>query len=204
MKKIIPIIVAVVVVAAGIVAFIQIRPKQIVVGAAETEKMPSSLKAFEMEKMPVNEEEPERDRLSDSGEEAAETEQKSDSGEEAAGAEQKSDSGEEAAETEQKPDSEEVAGAEQMLSGVAMGRDRLGESMNQQEYVENQVIAVAESKREAKKIAKEIGGELISYDNQVAVIQIGMSVEEMMQLLEEDSSLPKVYPNYQGYQNYTN
>lgn len=73
-----------------------------------------------------------------------------------------------------------------------------------QEYVENQVVAVAESKREAKKIAKQIGGELLSYDNQVAVIQIGVTVEEMMQQLEEDPSLPKVYPNYQGYQNYTN
>lgn len=220
MKKLIPIIVAVVVVAAaGIVAFIQIRPKQIVVGAAGTDKMPDSLKAIEMEKMPDSGEETagmeqkpdsgeevaETEQKPDSGEKAAETEQKLNSSEKAAETEQKSDSGEEAAGTEQQPDSgEEVAGAEQMLSGVAMGRDRLGESMNQQEYVENQVIAVAESKREAKKIAKEIGGELISYDNQVAVIQIGMSVEEMMQLLEEDSSLPKVYPNYQGYQNYTN
>lgn len=205
MKKIIPIIVAVVVVVAvGIITFIQIRPKQVVVGAAEMEKMPSSRKVIEMEKMPVNEEEPERDRLPDNDEEAAGTEQQSDSGEEAAGAEQQSGSGEEAAGAEQKPDNGEVAEAEQMLSGVAMGKDRFGETMSNQEYVENQVIAVAESKREAKKIAKQIGGELISYDNQVAVIQIGMTVEEMMQLLEEDSSLPKVYPNYQGYQSYTN
>ena len=68
-------------------------------------------------------------------------------------------------------------------------------------YIENQVVAVADSKREAKKIAEQIGGELLSYDNQVATIQIGMTVEEMMQKLEEDPSLPKVYPNYQGYSN---
>lgn len=78
------------------------------------------------------------------------------------------------------------------------------EIMVNQDYVENQVVAVADSKREAKKIAKAIGGELLSYDNQVAVIQIGITVEEMMQKLEEDSSLPKVYPNYNNYQNYAN
>lgn len=92
---------------------------------------------------------------------------------------------------------------------VSMEVDRIGigdseEMTDNQDYVENQVVAVAESKREAKKIAKQIGGELLSYDNQVAVIQIGMTVEEMMQKLEEDSSLPKVYPNYQGYQSFTN
>lgn len=133
MNKIITIIATlVVVVAVGTVVFIQARPKPIVVGAAELEKMPIS-----MEK----------------------------------------------------------------------NRERIGETekmMDNQEYVENQVVAVAESKREAKKIAKQIGGELVSYDNQVAVIQIGVTVEEMMQQVEEDSSLPKVYPNYQGYQNYTN
>lgn len=78
------------------------------------------------------------------------------------------------------------------------------DTMANQDYVENQVVAVADSKREAKNIAKAIGGELLSYDNQVAVIQIGITVEEMMQKLEEDSSLPKVYPNYQNYQNYSN
>lgn len=70
-----------------------------------------------------------------------------------------------------------------------------------QQYVEYQVLAVADSKREAKKIAKAVGGELISFENQVATIQIGITVEEMMQKLEEDSSLPKVYPNYQNYTN---
>lgn len=133
MNKIIPIIAVIVVVAAvGTVAFIRFRPKPIVVGAAELQKMPISME---------------------------------------------------------------------------MDRDRTGETeemMGNQEYVENQVVAVAESRREAKKIAKQIGGELISYDNQVAVIQIGMTVEEMMQQLEEDSTLPRVYPNYQGYENYTN
>lgn len=133
MNKIIPIIAVIVVVAAvGTIAFIQFRPKPIVVGAAELEKMPVSTKA---------------DR-----------------------------------------------------AGIGESE----EMMDNQEYVENQVVAVAESKREAKKIAKQIGGELLSYDNQVAVIQIGMTVEEMMQKLEEDSTLPRVYPNYQGYQNYTN
>lgn len=133
MNKIIPIIAVIVVVAAvGTVAFIQFRPKPIVVGAAELEKMPVSMKA---------------DRA---------------------------------------------------------GIGETEEMMGNQEYVENQVVAVAESKREAKKIAKQIGGELLSYDNQVAVIQIGVTVEEMMQKLEEDSTLPRVYPNYQGYQNFTN
>lgn len=133
MNKIIPIIATLIIVAVvGTVAFIQFRPKPIMVGAAELEKMPVSTK---------------------------------------------------------------------------VDRDRTGETeemMGNQEYVENQVVAVVESKREAKKIAKQIGGELISYDNQVAVIQIGMTVEEMMQQLEEDSTLPRVYPNYQGYQNFTN
>ena len=133
MNKIMPIIaILVVVVAVGTVAFIQFRPKPIVVGAAELEKMPVSMKA---------------DR-------------------------------------------------------VGIGESE--EIMNNQDYIENQVVAVAESKREAKKIAKQLGGEMLSYDNQVAVIQIGVTVEEMMQQMEEDSSLPKVYPNYQGYQNYTN
>lgn len=72
-------------------------------------------------------------------------------------------------------------------------------TMEGRSYVENQVVAVAESKREAKKIAKAIGGELLSYDNQMAIIQIGVTVEEMMQMLEDDPSLPKVYPNYQDY-----
>ena len=103
-----------------------------------------------------------------------------------------------------------VVGASEMEKmSVSMEVDRIGigdseEMMDNQDYVENQVVAVAESKREAKKIAKQIDGELLSYDNQVAVIQIGMTVEEMMQKLEEDSSLPKVYPNYQGYQSFTN
>lgn len=70
-----------------------------------------------------------------------------------------------------------------------------------QPYVEHQVLTVADSKREARKIAQAVGGELISYDNQVAIIQIGITVEEMMQQLEEDPSLPKVYPNYQNYTN---
>jgi hypothetical protein len=73
----------------------------------------------------------------------------------------------------------------------------------QKDYVENQVVAVADSKSEAKKIAGQIGGELLSYDNQVAVIQIGITVEEMMQRLDEDPTLPKVYPNYTNYQNYS-
>lgn len=75
--------------------------------------------------------------------------------------------------------------------------------LNGQGYVENQVVAVADSKREAKKIAKAVGGELLSYENQVAVIQIGITVEEMLQMLEEDPSLPRVYPNYQNYQTFT-
>ncbi len=75
--------------------------------------------------------------------------------------------------------------------------------LNGQGYVENQVVAVADSKREAKKIAKAVGGELLSYENQVAVIQIGITVEEMLQRLEEDPSLPRVYPNYQNYQTFT-
>lgn len=113
----------------------------------------------------------------------------------------------EAAEMKKMPINEEAPERGKML--ISDEKDEIGigeteKTMGNQEYVENQVVAVAESKREAKKIAKQIGGELISYDNQVAVIQIGMTVEEMMQQLEEDSSLPKVYPNYQGYQNYTN
>ncbi len=128
----------IVVVAIGTVIFIQTRPKPIVVGAAEMEKMERA------ERLPVIEE------------------------------------------------------------AVEIGIGETEKTMSNQEYVENQVVAVAESKREAKKIAKQIGGELLSYDNQVAVIQIGVTVEEMMQQLEEDSSLPKVYPNYEGYQNYTN
>lgn len=156
MNKIIPIIATLTVVVVGAVVFIQTRPKQILVGAAELEKMPVKVEAPERKKMPINAREPEQEKMP-IGEEADET-----------------------------------------------GIGEAEETMGNQEYVENQVVAVAESKREAKKIAKQIGGELISYDNQVAVIQIGMTVEEMMQQLEEDSSLPKVYPNYQGYQNFTN
>lgn len=95
----------------------------------------------------------------------------------------------------------EMEGNQMMLAADA---GKMVKMTDNQEYVENQVVAVAESKREAKKIAKQIGGELLSYDNQVAVIQIGGTVEEMMQQQEEDSTLPRVYPNYQGYQNYTN
>lgn len=98
----------------------------------------------------------------------------------------------------------EDVGVEENQMMLVADAGELKVMMDNQEYVENQVVAVAESKREAKKIAKQIGGELISYDNQVAVIQIGMTVEEMMQQLEEDSTLPRVYPNYQGYENYTN
>lgn len=98
----------------------------------------------------------------------------------------------------------EDVGVEENQMMLVADAGELKVTMDNQEYVENQVVAVAESKREAKKIAKQIGGELISYDNQVAVIQIGMTVEEMMQQLEEDSTLPRVYPNYQGYENYTN
>ena len=86
---------------------------------------------------------------------------------------------------------------------ITANKGETDEIMENQDYVENQVVAVADSKREAKKIAKAIGGTLLSYDNQVAVIQIGITVEEMMQKLEEDSSLPKVYTNYQNYQNYS-
>ena len=82
---------------------------------------------------------------------------------------------------------------------IAIQDGKLEMIKEDQQYVEHQVLAVADSKHEAKKIAKAIGGELISFENQVATIQIGITVEEMMQKLEEDSSLPKVYPNYQNY-----
>ncbi|MCM1212792.1 MAG: hypothetical protein NC318_14490 [Blautia sp.] len=104
------------------------------------------------------------------------------------------------------PITKEEVGLDRMPISIAADDDKnkIGETeemLDNQDYIENQVVAVAESKREAKKIAKQIGGKLLSYDNQVAVIQIGMTVEEMMQQLEEDSSLPRVYPNYQNYTN---
>lgn len=155
MNKIIPIIAAVIVVAAvGAVVFIQTRPKQIARGEINLEAMPINVEAAERKKTLT-------------GIEAAD-------------------------------------GEMMLIDGDADRIGEVGEMPNQQEYVENQVLAVAESKREAKKIAKQIGGELLSYDNQVAVIQIGTTVEEMMQQLEEDSSLPKVYPNYQGYESAVN
>ena len=95
---------------------------------------------------------------------------------------------------------EDMEVGEQMVYELPSGRGT-EITMDNQDYIENQVITVTDSKREAKKIAKQIGGELLSYDNNVAVIQIGVTVEEMMQMLEEDSSLPKVYPNYQNYSN---
>lgn len=113
----------------------------------------------------------------------------------------------EAAEMKKMAINVEVPERERMQISEEADEVEIGETektMGNQEYVENQVVAVAESQREAKKIAKQIGGELLSYENQVAVIQIGVTVEELMQQLEEDASLPKVYPNYQGYQNYTN
>jgi len=71
--------------------------------------------------------------------------------------------------------------------------------IEEKSYVENQVVAFAGSMQEAELIAEAIGGILLSYDSQVAVIQIGVTVEEMMQMQKEDPSLPKVSPNYQNY-----
>jgi hypothetical protein len=120
------------------------------------------------------------------------------SAEDAAAVEQKETSDAASSETSEDISAEDSVGT---LVVEASGEVPMG--TKQKDYVENQVVVVADSKSEAKKIAGQIGGELLSYDNQVAVIQIGITVEEMMQRLDEDPTLPKVYPNYTNYQNYS-
>jgi len=93
----------------------------------------------------------------------------------------------------------EVPSDGQIKISDTLDAEILDEMIEEKSYVENQVVAFAGSMQEAELIAEAIGGILLSYDSQVAVIQIGVTVEEMMQMLEEDPSLPKVFPNYQNY-----
>ena len=64
-------------------------------------------------------------------------------------------------------------------------------------YVEYEVIAPAETKAEAKRIAVAIGGTLTSFSHGIAVYQIPVTVAELMQKLEEENKTDLgVQPNF--------
>lgn len=64
------------------------------------------------------------------------------------------------------------------------------------DYVEYQLNTLADSKKEAKQIAEQVGGTLLSYEDGVAVIQVAETVYEVLQRLSEEENPPMVYPSY--------
>lgn len=73
------------------------------------------------------------------------------------------------------------------LSGLKPGVD----------YVENEVVSACDNKRQAKKIAADIGGTLKSYSEGIAIINVPMSVRDLMLILAEANEQGvTVSPNY--------
>lgn len=63
-------------------------------------------------------------------------------------------------------------------------------------YAEHEVICDAESQEEAEQIASRISGTLLSWQNNVAKIQIEGSVDELLEQLEQQGSDLMLYRNY--------
>lgn len=63
-------------------------------------------------------------------------------------------------------------------------------------YIENQVVCIVESKEMAESVALEVGGELLSYQDGVAVIGIVEKVKEFLDKYEGRTDLPVMQPNY--------
>lgn len=65
------------------------------------------------------------------------------------------------------------------------------------DYMEGQVISTADSKGAAKKIAKSLNAELLSYSEGVAIYSIDVTVPEfMLMLAKANEEAIQVSPNY--------
>ncbi len=65
------------------------------------------------------------------------------------------------------------------------------------DYVEYEVVSACDSKREGRKIASEIGGELKDYSDGVAVFNIPVKVYDfILMLAEANETAVTVSPNY--------
>lgn len=65
-----------------------------------------------------------------------------------------------------------------------------------EDYMENQVYFTAGNREEAEKTAELYGGNLVAYEDQVAVIQVQEPVAEVIEQAEdENNEFPAVYPN---------
>lgn len=65
------------------------------------------------------------------------------------------------------------------------------------DYVEYEVVSVCNSKREGRKIASDIGGELKNYSDGVAVLTIPVKVYDfVLMLAEANETVVTVSPNY--------
>lgn len=64
------------------------------------------------------------------------------------------------------------------------------------DYVENQLVALADDKKEAEEIAARVGGTLITFNQGVATIEITETVYDVLLRLTTEQNPPEVYPSY--------
>ena len=64
------------------------------------------------------------------------------------------------------------------------------------DYVENQLVALADDKKEAEEIATRVGGTLITFNQGVATIEITDTVYDVLLRLTTEQNPPEVYPSY--------
>lgn len=69
-------------------------------------------------------------------------------------------------------------------------------NMESQDYIENEVICESASEEEAEKIATLVDGQLKSFQNGYAVIEIKETVEEFLLKNKKRTDIPKMQPNY--------
>ena len=104
------------------------------------------------------------------------------------------------------PEDFKLSSEDKEIKAKAISHDTLGafEDLKEgRDYVENEVIAVTETRQEAEEIAEIYSGELVEYSNAVATISLEnspLTVEEALKYaLDEDLGLPYVGPNYKSY-----
>ena len=75
--------------------------------------------------------------------------------------------------------------------------DSAGRIEPRKNYVEYQVLSAAESEAEAKRIAERIGGTLSAFSHGIAVIEIPITVAELMKKIEDENITDiTVQPNF--------
>lgn len=82
------------------------------------------------------------------------------------------------------------------MQGTEKTELSVNDYQQQPTYIENQVVCIVESKETAESVAREVGGELLSYQDGVAVIGIVEKVKEFLNKYEGRTDLPVMQPNY--------